>query len=245
MELSIVPSEARLASLLSPDERVELQAHETVIEKALASFVDAGEALTAIRHKRLYRETHETFETYCQDRWALTSRRAEQLIQGAEIVENIKLRTTVRIVELPTNERQARELAKLPPEKQAEAWAEAVATAPEGKVTAAHTSAVVKKHVEPKPKPQKHPAAKPTPRARVRKERVKLEVTRDPFPEGVPPRVQEFAESFEDGLIAELGENFPTIDSLTWEGIRSRLRDRLLSLFTHYNLSRAKEQRHE
>lgn len=44
---------------------------------------------------------------------------------------------------LPNSERITRELAKAPPEKQAEAWSKAVETAPDHNPTAAHTRAVV------------------------------------------------------------------------------------------------------
>jgi hypothetical protein len=50
------------------------------------------------------------------------------------------------------NERQARELAKLPAEKQPEAWARAVESAPDGKVTAKHVAEVVEEL-----KPRKQP----------------------------------------------------------------------------------------
>ena len=47
---------------------------------------------------------------------------------AAVVVDNV---TTMVVTDVPApNERQARELAKLPPEKQPEAWAKAVETAP-------------------------------------------------------------------------------------------------------------------
>jgi len=62
-------------------------------------------------------------------------------------------------IEIP--ESQLRPLTKLRdnPEKQREAWAKAVATAPEGKVTAAHVSRVVKEITgeQPKHKPEPKP----------------------------------------------------------------------------------------
>jgi hypothetical protein len=47
---------------------------------------------------------------------------------------------------LPTNERQIRPLVTLPPEKQREAWAKAVSTAPNGKVTSDHVAQVAREY---------------------------------------------------------------------------------------------------
>jgi thioesterase domain-containing protein len=65
---------------------------------------------------------------------------SERLIQSAKIVSNIKSLPMGRV---PTNERQTRPLTKLEPELQKEAWAKAIETAPKGKITARHVSAVV------------------------------------------------------------------------------------------------------
>ena len=54
-------------------------------------------------------------------------------------------------VDIP--ERQIRPLARLEPEQQRTAWQKAVETAPEGKVTAAHVSKVVKEITGEHPKP--------------------------------------------------------------------------------------------
>ncbi|MGH2715034.1 MAG: DNA methyltransferase [Thermoleophilaceae bacterium] len=56
-----------------------------------------------IRELRLYRETHGTFEAYCQERWRMTRRRANQLVQAAEVGTMVPIE----------NERQARELVPL------------------------------------------------------------------------------------------------------------------------------------
>jgi hypothetical protein len=76
---------------------------EGVVEQGLQTFIEVGEALSEIRASRLYRETHETFETYCRERWGFTGRRARQLMTAAEV-------GTIVPVE---NEAQARELGPL------------------------------------------------------------------------------------------------------------------------------------
>ena len=82
-----------------------LQEHEATIERGLATFVEVGEALQAIREQRLYLGEYTTFEAYCQDRWGWSRRRAHQQIQAAQVAG--ALSTTV------DNEAQARELAPL------------------------------------------------------------------------------------------------------------------------------------
>lgn len=113
---------------------------ESVIQKGLETFVEVGNALMEVRDKRLYRQNHETFEAYCRERWGMARRTAYQYIDAADVVENVRHGTHN---EVPKNERQARPLTKLEPEQQAKAWSEAVETAPNGKVTAAHVKATV------------------------------------------------------------------------------------------------------
>jgi hypothetical protein len=108
----------------SPTERdaIELAALEAVIDRHLASFMEAGEALSRIRDGRLYRGSHRTWEDYCLERWEFTDRRARQLITAA------KIGTTVPVA----NERQARALAPLKkdPEALSAAWREASSDGP-------------------------------------------------------------------------------------------------------------------
>ena len=119
----------------------ELERLEGIITKNLQSFYEVGRALMEIRDKNYYHDVlgFETFEAYCKEKWDFNSSRARQLIAATETCDNIK---TVTIV-TPSNEGQARPLARLEPEQQREAWQKAVETAPEGKVTAAHVSRVV------------------------------------------------------------------------------------------------------
>lgn len=137
-----------------------LAKYEAIIERGMAEFVAVGEALLSIRNQRLYRATHNSFEAYCADKWGMSRRRADQLIGASQTV----LLLTDSVDEeprtnssqfpsdevgnnvshfLPKNERQALALTVLEPAQQIEAWTEAVATAPNGKVTAAHVQSVV------------------------------------------------------------------------------------------------------
>lgn len=107
---------------------------EECIERGLQTFVEVGRALLEIRDRRLYRERgFQTFEDYCLHRWGWKRAHAYRHIEAARVVENLS-----PIGDIPRNEAQARELAKLEPDEQREV-AEAVHSAGESfdSVTAA------------------------------------------------------------------------------------------------------------
>lgn len=110
--------------LLSDSERQERDALERTVQQA---FFVAGKALKLLRDKRLYRETHNSFNSYVKDRFDFTRRAADYLISAAEVVENLKREQIVLSTNvLPTKESQCRSLAKLSPEEQKIAWCKAV-----------------------------------------------------------------------------------------------------------------------
>jgi len=121
---------------LTTIETNRLSTCEAVIERGLKTFYEVGAALAEIRDARLYRQSHGTFEDYCRERWGMTRRRANQLIEATSIYDTIGDLGTM----VPTSERQIRPLAGLTPTEQAEVWQIAVDTAPNGRLTAAHAS---------------------------------------------------------------------------------------------------------
>lgn len=133
--------------------RTELAQLEETIANGLRTFVEVGRALARIRDGRLYSPGgFETFEHYCQERWDMGRAHAYRLIDAAAVVENVSRGRQGKLTP-PTAERQARELARLPPNEQPETWAEAVKTAPAGKVTAKHVAAVVNARSAAAPEP--------------------------------------------------------------------------------------------
>lgn len=122
---------------LTDAERLEFERMEKRISAGLAMFAAVGDALREIRDRRLYREHYDNFESYCQDRWEFTRERARQLIAAATVASNL----VAAGHEPPANERQARPLAGLAPEAQAEAW-EKANEATDGQPTAADVAAV-------------------------------------------------------------------------------------------------------
>lgn len=108
----------KVSEQLNVLERKELKRLEAIIEKGMSTFFEVGSALKTILDKHLYKETHSSFEAYSKDRWGFGGRRAYQLIEAAEVRQ--ELRTTgsqFAIAEKITNERQLRELANVPTDK--------------------------------------------------------------------------------------------------------------------------------
>jgi hypothetical protein len=101
-----------------PDRLAEL---EQIVQRGLATFREVGAALLEIRERRLYRETHATFEDYCRERWHMPRQHADRYIRSAKVAE---LMNPIGFI---PNAAQARELEPLlrEPERMHEAFAEA------------------------------------------------------------------------------------------------------------------------
>jgi hypothetical protein len=109
-----------METVLTTTETNRLESLEAVIGSGMQTFAEVGNALLAIRDGRLYRASHGTFEAYCRDRWGMTNRHANRLIESAAVVANVG-----PIGPKPETESQARPLAKLEPNEQPVAWKEA------------------------------------------------------------------------------------------------------------------------
>jgi len=153
-----------MSNELTTEDCRELVRLEEIIKTGLQTFYQVGIALATIREKRLYRDTHRTFEDYCQERWGITHQRASQLIAAKNVYEN--LATTV--AKLPEAEWQTRPLTRFEPEQQREAWTRAVEMAPQGHVTRAHVERVVREMTKPGsatvtvPDPDSEPTSEPS-----------------------------------------------------------------------------------
>lgn len=138
-------------SPLDRRERLTLGDMESVIEKGLQTFVEVGAALSQIRKERLYRETHGSFEAYCQDRWGWSRQRSSQLIAASETVAGLSTIVDKTTHKLPINEAQARELTKAPKEDRPAIMEEASGN---GRPTAKAIREAVERR-EPEPEPER------------------------------------------------------------------------------------------
>lgn len=127
---------------LSVNEQAKLEQLEVVIVENFTAFIKVGQALAEIRDRQLYREKCETFEQYAKNVFDIARRTAYQYIAAAEVVENV--RHGAQIEMLPNNERQTRELARLPKEQQSKVWEMVVKEAVDGRITASMVKNKVK-----------------------------------------------------------------------------------------------------
>ncbi|MDF5724408.1 MAG: hypothetical protein PUP91_28900 [Rhizonema sp. PD37] len=119
---------------LNEEEQRDRQHYERIVER---SFYEAGKALKQLRDRKLYRNSHSTFEEYCRDRFGYNRSRSYQFIDAAIVVDN--LQKCPQFVDIfPTAESQVRPLVPLEPDLQQEAWLLSVESAcgkvPTGKI---------------------------------------------------------------------------------------------------------------
>lgn len=130
--------------ILTDQDVGDLTSYEAVIDKGLETFMEVGTALMAIRDRRLYRQTHGTFEQYCSERWALSRKRTYDLMDAAGAVAAMSPMGDTATTPIE-NERQARAIAPVVkahgPEVAAEVLKE---VADKGRVTAAAITAAAK-----------------------------------------------------------------------------------------------------
>jgi hypothetical protein len=110
---------------LTAEEEKELRNLEDRIVLAVcaieSNWRDLAQCLATIRERRLYRQSHSSFEAYCRERHGQSARRINQLIAGNTVLENLGTRVPTN---LPKTEKQVRPLAQLPADEQAKAWKE-------------------------------------------------------------------------------------------------------------------------
>lgn len=98
-------------SELSTNDQNRLKALKTKIKNGLETAFDVGLSLMEIRDSKLYLQDYDTFEEFCNCEFNIEIRKAYRLIDASEVKESIK---NVSHGTQIKNERQARELAKVP-----------------------------------------------------------------------------------------------------------------------------------
>jgi hypothetical protein len=147
---------------LTVEEQLRLAELQNIIYRNFKAFYVVGCALMEIRDRRLYRQTHDTFEAFCRERFEIARTTAYQYIETSKVMDNLRnclqiadgegdpyikvgeCDTCIYIEYLPANENQVRPLTRLEPEKQVEVWKKALTSAPDGHVTAKHVGRVVR-----------------------------------------------------------------------------------------------------
>ena len=113
---------------------------ESKIQSALRTFLRIGNPLATVRRKKLYRQSHRTFELYCKERWDFSARHARNLIRAWETSEVLS-RSSLPI---PAHESHFRALGKLPMELRVDGWTRALSLAGGAKkVMSKHVAAAV------------------------------------------------------------------------------------------------------
>ncbi|MCH2397887.1 MAG: hypothetical protein MK364_02170 [Pirellulales bacterium] len=138
--------EATLANApLNTEEKRDFKRLDGVVKKACDAQWEMAAALNEIRERKLYRADHPTFEAYCKKQHAFTRTRAYQLTDAAEVRKQIE--NVYHGRQIPTSERQCRELVVVPENKLPEVWSQIVEhSESEGKQI---TAKMIKEHTEP------------------------------------------------------------------------------------------------
>ncbi len=148
----------RMPNALAKQDKERLKQLEATISGGMNTFLEVGFALTEIRDKKYYLDSHKTFKEYCESRWKLSTRHANRLMNSAEVYDNIKdmtgstnetnwsgsTDTEGSKLPLPESESQTRPIANLEPEEQQEAWEKAVESAGGEQPTAKQVDAAAK-----------------------------------------------------------------------------------------------------
>lgn len=139
------------SSVLTPA-LLDLMEHEKSIEQAQTAMLDMAFCFERIRDDRKYQAAgFKSFGAYCHERWNLTRRHVDQVIEAGRLVK--EMRTTVLS---PTHESQVRPLKALPtPEERSAAWEDAVEEADGEQPTAEQVKKAVERRQPPK---RDHPA---------------------------------------------------------------------------------------
>lgn len=107
---------------LTTVERSRFRTLEKIIDEGLETYVRVGVALAEVKSAKLYRDDYGTWESYVRQRWNFSKRHADNLISASEVTQRLIENGNNCSQKLPATESQARELAKAPPEAQAEIW---------------------------------------------------------------------------------------------------------------------------
>lgn len=141
-------------------ERDELQKYERIVDVKMKDFVEVGSALMAIQEKRLYRETHKTFDKYCEDRFGVSRQHAYSLMAASDCHRNLSDISDKTAKILPRNHAQAKAIVDVADDKeqQQQVWIEVVKKAGDKPITAKMIEDVADEILPPKTDKKPKPA---------------------------------------------------------------------------------------
>lgn len=117
---AIAAAVSETRGVLTARDRERFAAFEKRIESNCREVVDL---MQTIRDERLYRETHDTFEDYCRERWSKTARAINHSIQCEQVAQAIATEMGKTFPKLSHG--AANEVADLPPKEAAKIVAKA------------------------------------------------------------------------------------------------------------------------
>lgn len=111
--------------------------------KAVDAVKEAGRALHTLKSRELWRDTHDSWHLYVQERFGITARRAHQLTEFSMFTDAVAEAIGTTGTDVTLTERALRPLADVQPEEVPSVVAEAVAASGGGEPTPAAIRAAV------------------------------------------------------------------------------------------------------
>ena len=111
--------------------------------KAVDAVKEAGRALHTLKSRDLWRDTHDSWQQYVQERFGITARRAHQLTEFSMFADAVAEAIGTSGTDVTLSERALRPLADVEPEEVQAVVAEAVAASGGGEPTPAAIRAAV------------------------------------------------------------------------------------------------------
>lgn len=187
-------SDNRKPAMTSEERALRDRAEAVVLQglKAVAAVREAGKALHTLKSRDLWRDTHDSWQTYTQERFGISARRAHQLVEFSQFTEAVAEAIGTSGTAVTLSERALRPLADVPAEQVSEAIAEAVAASGGGEPTPAAIRAAASKRKR-KTKSRK---AKPTKPLTIRVAGAKVTIS--------PTHAEPVFRGFRETLVAAL-----------------------------------------
>lgn len=129
---------------LSEQEKQSLAAYEKTVNEGESKGLEVALALSEVHRRSLYRETHKSYDLYCEDKWGFQRSHANRLKNAGIAYSALKsLHAKDKSVRLPTSESHLRPFGGMSDEAIQNAWKQVLEKAGKGKITATMVEDVV------------------------------------------------------------------------------------------------------